>query len=131
MSAPSATLAGRRAAESRMRDTCRVQRVSGRVFDEQRGDYVETLVEVYAGACRIASLGSVERTAIAGERAVTSRTYLVHLPATTVGLLSEDVVTVETSELDPALPGTRLLVRDVGKGTQVTARRLLCEETVT
>lgn len=129
MSAESTTLAGRSAAEELMVDTCVISRSSGLgSFNETTGQYDGGSTEVYAGKCRVKPRDNADRVVQYGQEAVSFWPYIVSVPmdVTTVDL--DDVVTVTDSALDPALFGLSLRVREVLKGTHLTARRLGCEE---
>lgn len=128
MSALSATLQGREAAEALMLDSCVVRRLTGKTLDQTTLQYVETFAAVYEGRCRVRAPNVQDREAVAGERTVTLRQYVVSVPVAAEGVEVNDVVEVTASVLDPELPGTRLRVLGPAKGSTITARRFRCEE---
>lgn len=129
MSATGATLAGRRAAEGLMTDTCTITRGGGdRVFDPPTGEYVTTAgAQLYSGRCRVRPRDNADQVVEAGGQTVSLFPYVVSLPVSAVPFAVDDLVTVTDSRLDPALVGVLLRVRQVNVGSQVTARRLGCE----
>lgn len=131
MSAESATLAGRAAAERRMVDACVITRgTSGKVYDAGTDTYTATPgATVYSGACRVKPRDNVDRQVEAGGETVTIWPYVVSVPMTATGIALDDTVTVTAAGLDPELVGLVLRVRAVPVGSLLTARRLGCEET--
>lgn len=129
MSATGATLAGRRAAEGLMTDTCTITRGGGgRVFDPAAGEYVTTPgEELYRGRCRVRPRDNADQVVEAGGQNVSLFPYVLSVPVSAVAFAVDDLVTVTASRLDPALVGITLRVRQVNVGSQVTARRLGCE----
>lgn len=129
MSAAGATLAGRRAAEGLMTDACTVTRGGGeRTFDPATGRYVTTPGgPVYTGRCRVKPRDNADQVVEAGGQNVSLFAYVVSVPVSDVAFEVDDLVTVTSSVLDPALPGLVLRVRQVNVGSQITARRLGCE----
>lgn len=129
MSAQFATLAGRRAAEALMVDACTITRSTAtQTLDTASGEYVTTPAEtVYAGPCRVKPSDNTDRVVDAGGQAVSLFPFVVSLPISAVQHEVDDVVTVTTSQLDPALAGLVLRVRQVLAGSHMTARRLGCE----
>jgi len=125
----SATLAGRRAAEALMVDTCTITRgTSSQTFDPATGTYATTPgVSVYTGPCRVKPAGTSDRVVEAGGQAVSLFPFVVSVPISAVQFAVDDRVTVTVSTLDPALVGTVLRVVQVAAGSHLTARRLGCE----
>lgn len=131
MSAGSVTLAGRSAAEALMTDTCTVTRPGATepVYDPGTDTYTYPGgTEVYSGKCRVKQADTIDQDRQAGEAVVGARRYVVSLPMSVTGVRRGDSVTVDTSVLDGALPGVVLRVLGAAKGSQITARRLACEE---
>lgn len=130
MTAAGATLAGRRAAESLMTDTCTITRGGGgKVFDPAAGEYVTAPGEqVYSGRCRVRPRDNADQVVEAGGQNISLFPYVLSVPVSEVAFAVDDLVTVTASVLDPALPGLVLRVRQVNVGSQVTARRLGCEQ---
>jgi hypothetical protein len=130
MSAESATLSGRRAAEGLQSDRCTITRAStsAPVFNETTGTYTPAApTTLYTGACRVKPRDNADRVVDAGGRAVSLYPYVVSVPVSAVAYAVDDIVTVTVSALDPALAGLVLRVRQPNVGSQVTARRLGCE----
>jgi len=118
----------RAAAGALMVDACTLTRPAGpRVWDPDTGVYTQPTATVYAGACRVRVRTDAEQVVRAGETTEATWRYLVSLPFT-VAAESGDVVQVTASN-DPTLPGRVLRVVQVTRGTHVSARRLICEET--
>jgi hypothetical protein len=129
VSAQSATLAGRAAAERIMVDTCTITRVTGTSTDPDTGVITPTLTTIYTGKCRIkglpvASAGRVD----VGEASLVLAGYALQLPIAATGVLVDDQVQVIASVLDPGLPGRRFFVVSPAVGTHLTARRLQIRE---
>jgi hypothetical protein len=124
------TLGGRRAAERLMTDACTITRAAGApVFDEATGTYTTpTPTTLYSGKCRVKTYRqNNDRVVDFGGEPVSLWPFSVSVPVEVTGLEVDDIVTVTASVLDPDVVGTRLRVRDVVKGSQITARRLGCE----
>lgn len=130
MSISDLVYAARESAAGLRTDTCVVRRKSGSTFDESTGTYVDAYVEVWSGACRVKPRNLATREVEAGERLVSLHTYVVSLTIDVATVRVGDVLEVLTSETDPALPGTVMRVQDVTKGSQISARRLVCEEVI-
>ena len=131
MSAAGTTLAGRSAAEQLMVDACTISAPdTDGLLNETTGQYTPVAgTQRYAGRCRVKVAATQDSQATAGERIVSLRTYVVSLPMLVTSIKVDDVVRVTGSAMDAALSGTRMRVVDVAKGTHLTARRLICEET--
>jgi hypothetical protein len=126
MSATGVTLAGRRAAEALMVDTCTITRVTGGTSDPETGVHTQTTTVVYSGKCRfqqrpIARPGS--RTDV-GEASVVQVDYSLQLPMAATGVRVEDAAVADTSALDPDLPGRAFRVASQAAKTHATSRRL-------
>lgn len=126
MTAKSATERAQRQALSMMTDACTVGRVgTTRVYNPATDSYNVVTTTVYSGVCRVKPAGS-DTVSNVGEQTVSRWPYTVSLPVTATPAV-DDQVTV-TASGDPALTGLKLRVRSVVKGTNVSARRLGCEE---
>lgn len=114
-------------AESQMVDTCTITQAGTKTFDETTGTYTDAAArEIYSGACRVKPwLPRSDRQVEAGDQPVQVWPYTVSVPLTALGVLPGQTCTINTSG-DPDLVGLALIVRDVGRGSQVTARRLGC-----
>lgn len=128
MSATSAVLQGRQAAEALMVDSCTIGHpAASEVYDSGSDSYTTVTTTFYAGACKVKPRDNADRQVEAGAETVTLWPFVVSVPMSVTGVQEDDVVTVTACELDPALVGTRLRVRQVAKGSFLTARRLGCE----
>jgi hypothetical protein len=112
-----------------MTDTCRiVQSGSAPIFNPTTGDYTPSDgTTVYDGPCRVKRETTPERQVEAGDAPVLLRRYVVSVPLSVVGVKHGMPVAI-TASGDPDLVNVALVVRDVGRGTTVTARRLICQE---
>jgi hypothetical protein len=142
MSASTAIRRGRRAAEALMVDSCTITRGGGgQVFDPATGQYVTTPGEtLYSGPCRVKPQNTADRVVESGGQAVSLWPFVVSVPMAlepyedefgdaykTVAFQVDDLVTVTASQLDTAMVGLVLRVRQVALGSHLTARRLGCE----
>lgn len=124
MSATTAILAGRRAAENLMLDTCTVKRVTGTSTDDNTAAVTPTYSTVYSGLCKL------QRPAAAGRRDIAEDSVAVaplelHLPISgSAGIQTDDVVTVTASQLDADNVGKVFRIAGPARGTFRTARRL-------
>lgn len=128
MSASSALARGRAAALALMVDACTIGRVVGTTTDEDLGEVVDVVEELYTGRCRIQQRSPNATPVEAGQQELRLLPFEVQLPISVVGLAEQDRITVTASAHDPDLPGTVLVVRDLGHKTHATARRVRCEE---
>lgn len=130
MTATSAALLGRVAAESLMSDACTLKRRTG-VTEDADGVVTPTYATpYYTGRCKVAAVNVQAATPQAGERAVTVLTMRVDVPMSVTGVATDDVVTITASALDPDLVGRTFRVAAPFHGSFKTARRLPVEETV-
>lgn len=129
MSATTATLAGRRAAEALMVDACTITRASGSPStNTTTGVVTDTPTTVYAGKCRVQQVAPISKPGDVAEAAVWLQRLALQLPASVAGLATDDKVTITASQLDPDLVGRVFHVRELGHKTHVTARRVQIEE---
>jgi Family of unknown function (DUF6093) len=111
-----------------MTDSCVIVRLgSGGTLDPSTGRIVKFETPIYNGKCRVSveaghSVGDVA----AGETAVASVTPVVSVPVSVTDVQAGDRVKM-TSSNDDLLANASLLVRSVKSGTNITARRLICE----
>jgi hypothetical protein len=130
MSAQSATLAGRAAAERLMVDTCTVTRVTGGSGDPETGIYTPTRATVYTGKCRVqqAPIARAGSRSEVGEASVVQVGYILQLPTSVTGVEVEDIATVTASALDSGLVGRSFRVAGQAAKTHATMRRLEIRE---
>ena len=131
MTTTSATARGQRFAEHLMTDTCTITRANGDpTYNPSTLTYTPaTPTTVYSGKCRVKpSVLSGNTTVQAGEERVALWPFSVSVPFSATDVELDDIVTV-TASADASLVGRPLRVRSIARGTNVTARRLDCEET--
>ena len=115
-----------------MTDTCTISRAGAGdpTYDPATDSYTyPTADEIYVGKCRVKPADTVDLAEEAGETVVGARRYVVSVPTSTTTVQRNDVLEVTASVLDSGLVGTKFRVLGALKGSQVTARRLACEET--
>lgn len=127
MTITSATGRGQRFAEQTMTDTCTITRAGEPVYNPATLAYTASSTTVYSGKCRVKPRPVMDRQVQAGEQALQIWPYVVSVPMSVTGVQVDDVVTV-TASADADLEGQVLVVKDVTRGTNVTARRLGCED---
>ena len=111
-------------AVSRMRDACRINVPGSRVLDRQTGQYVDTPgALLYEGRCRVRRDTS-DRVVTAGGQQVTTRPYIVSIPAAEGVSVTPGCVVTVTVSADPYLAARALTVLSVEGGTDTTARRI-------
>lgn len=117
-----------------MTDECRISRPGtgpGSVDDDTGVFTPDGAPVLYAGICRVKPLTGQRAgntAAQAEDRMVAITGMFVSIPISAVHLLVDDRVLITASALDPGLVGRTMRVTDVIAGSQITARRLLCEE---
>jgi hypothetical protein len=128
MSATTAVLAGRRAAEALMVDACTIQRVTGTSTNDTTGVVTPTYSTIYAGKCRVQQIVPVSKPADIGQAQVWLQRLELQVPISVTGIASDDLVTITASLLDADLVGRTFRVRELGHKTHLTARRVQLEE---
>lgn len=127
--AAAATLAGRRAAESLMVDSCTIEHRSGAgVLDEATGQVSKPATVVYTGPCRVQVPQAQPRTAEVAERTATLQGIVVSIPVGSGGVRVGAVVRITAATLDPELVDRTFRVVGIHHKTHGTAQRLQCEE---
>lgn len=119
---------GRGVAERLMTDACTIQRQAGSSMSEVTLVVTPTLTSVYTGKCRVKGQQIQDAASNAGERPTVTREYVVSIPLSTTSVQVDDLVTITASALDPTQVGKVLVVLGVGHGSQITARRIRCQE---
>lgn len=126
MTAADTAAAGRAAAEQQMTDSCRIERTGPVATSEDGTDTTPTVV-LYEGPCRLKPAGTAAVIPSATAPAETWQ-YKLSIPyAQGAGVRSDDRVTITASQ-DPTAVGLRLQVRNLDRGTHITARRMWCTE---
>ena len=113
----------------RLVDTCTVKRITSTSFNDSTGVRTPTYTTQYSGACLVKSLaaGSTEF----GQELVETRGYIVFVPYTETDPLPDDLVDItSTATYDSFLNGKQFVVRNIGAESNVTVRRLICQEVV-
>jgi hypothetical protein len=132
MSATSAVLAGRRAAEALMVDTCTIRRVTGQATDDTTGKVTPTYSTIYSGKCKLQALGSQGQAPARPHSIAEAQVFLqqieLHVPMSVTGVQADDLVTVTASSLDADLVGRTWHVRALSHKSFQTARRFGLEE---
>ena len=130
MSAVSAVLRGRTAAEALMVDTVAVTRLASETTDPETGVVTPTYATIYTGKGKVQRSGrqTTARPTDVGEAEVFLSRLEVHVPVSVVGISTDDIVTVTASLLDPDLVGQRFHVRQEAHKSFQTARRFGVEE---
>lgn len=133
MSAESAVLAGRTAAESLMVDACIIDRPIGEpVLNETTGQMETTYTPVYTGKCRVQQVGTQAANPNAGEHQFVILGLILQLPIDATVYNPGDRVRLTAAALDPALvdtlAGREITVSSLIHQTHATKRRLVCDE---
>ena len=118
---------GRRMAESRMTDSCRVTREGPKVWDEDAGEYVQVPVLVFLGVCRVKHPTTSAKDADSGSQLLAVSSLEVHLPMAAEAVRVGDVVEITASETRAAMAGRRFKVAAPFDGSQTTALRFRVE----
>lgn len=143
MSLSGVVLAGRKAAERLMVDTCVVVDLGAPVTAED-GSVVRPGTVAYSGRCKVQTYEPHERAPEVGGAEVPVQRYSVHVPVGSFRPAVGQVVEVTSARLDPFMSGSYLPVDlpvDLAPGTQfrvmgllhktaATAYRLLVDEYV-
>lgn len=111
-------------AESRMLDTCTVQRVTGVTTDPLTGLDTPTYSPVYSGLCEFKTAAFVALSEESASSQVTVQTDTLKVPTTAPALLPGDLVTFSAATLTPRLRNLRARVDGVHVGTFTTAQRV-------
>ena len=115
-------------AESLMRDSCVVERRTGRVMDDATLEYVDSWSRVYEGRCRVQVAATQPAEEVVGGRAFVVTDAVVQLPVGPVDFADDDRVTVTFTAYDPALVGVVLSVTSREVKTHPVMRRLHVSE---
>ncbi|MFJ9612662.1 DUF6093 family protein [Streptomyces noursei] len=117
---------GQTAAQQLMTDRCRIEHSAGTDTTDD-GQDIEQITTVYEGRCRVRPAAQAATTDRTGTVIVETWSYTVSVPLSVAGVRTGDAIQILASD-DPALVGRRLRVKSIDRGTQITARRLACEE---
>lgn len=115
---------GRRMAESRMSDMCKVSRFEkSSVLDDDTGTYPVIEVISYTGPCRVKHPSTSGKDADAGSQLVVISQVEVHLPLSAVGVLPGDEVLITLCPTRPDQVGRKFTIDSAFDGSQTTALR--------
>ncbi|OQO89926.1 hypothetical protein B1813_18985 [Saccharomonospora piscinae] len=130
MSAQEAVLAGRRAAEAVMHDSCVIRPIVGDTTDPTTGVVTPVYGQpVYEGKCKLQQpKGGYPSTPDAGEHQWTLVPLFLHLPVDGSAAVSVDHLVEITSSFDPHNVGRVLRIRSADRKTFATATRFVVEE---
>lgn len=128
MSAKTATLRGRVAAEALMADACTIKRVTNQSTNDNTAVVTPTYSTIYSGKCRVQQTVPVSKPHDVGEAAVWLQRLELQVPMSVTGIASDDLVTITASALDADLVGRTFHVRELGHKSHMTARRVQIEE---
>lgn len=103
MSALSAVLAGRRAAEALMVDSVKIERVLDTVPDPLTGKDVTTYETVYEGKVKAQSFAAYEQNPVSADHMFTVQRLTLHIPVGAYRCQVGDVATIVESPVDPLL----------------------------
>lgn len=132
VTAESAVLQGRAAAEALMLDTCSIVRTTGPAgpIDPDTGLPTPAPTDqVYAGKCRVQTYEAHESTPDSGDHVFTVQRYYIHLPVA-ADVRRDDQITITAAVLDPALIGRSYRVVGLLHKTYATANRVIVDEIV-
>jgi len=118
---------GRAHAVRLMTDTCTITRVTATAI-ASNGDTTPTTTEVYTGACRVRPRQTQDRMVEQGGTEVGVGDLVVSVPITATGITPGDIVTITASTYDADLVDRVMTVLGALHGSQITARRLSCQE---
>lgn len=127
MSAQSIALAGQRAAEMRMVDTCRVERNGNPVTDPDTGKVTPSKTTVYTGKCEIqASVTRVMESTSAEHQFGMMRSE-AKFPMSAGPFRMNDYVTITASAISPQMVGMVFRISGVQPKSFQTAQRFQVE----
>jgi hypothetical protein len=109
-----------------MTSRCRIFTTGDPVTDPETGQVTYLEVDPVVSPCRVRPQGSQSGDAEAGGAEVVSSGYVVSVPFALTPRVFQRLVV--TSSPDSSLVGIPLEIRQVARGDNITARRLLCEE---
>ena len=129
MSRESVLARGRTAAEAGMVDACTITRVTGQVTDTTSGEVTDTVVQPYAGPCRVQQAQAQAQREDVGEDRLLLLRLEVQLPVDgTDGLQVGDAITVTVAAHDADLVNRVFRINDLAHATHKTSRRVQCLE---
>ncbi len=123
-------MAGRRAAEALMQDTCVIRPIVGEATDPTTGVVTPVYgAPVYEGKCKLQQpKGGYPSNPDAGEHQWTLVPLFLHLPVDGSGSVEVDHHVEMTGSFDPRNVGRVLRIRSSDRKTFATATRFVVEE---
>jgi len=118
---------GRKLAESRMTDTCKITRAGSQVFNEATGEYTSSTVTVYSGPCRVRQPTSSARDVDAGSQLLAVGQLELHVPVSVAGVHADDAVEITKSATRTEQAGRKFTIIAPFDGSQTTALRFRVE----
>lgn len=121
---------GRAAAQRLMTETCTITRAGtgSQVYNAANDTFTEPSRQtIYTGPCRVKAPTGGDSRVAAGDDVYHLDAYIVSIPVSATVIRPEDQVAITSAASDPTLAGITLRVRSITSGSQVTARRLMCE----
>lgn len=109
-----------------MTSTCRIFTPGDLVTDLNTGEVTRDEADVVQTPCRVRPAGTQSAQDEAGGAEIVASGYVVSVPFAITPAPFQRVF-IETSP-DPSLVGLAMEIRQVARGDNITARRLLCEE---
>jgi hypothetical protein len=128
MTASSAILRARAAAERLMIDACTVQRQTGSTTNTETGMVVPVLWTVYTGPCKVQQRSAGGSPRNLGEAAVFVSRSELHLPVAVTAVASDDLVTITASTHDPKLVNRQYHIQELSHKSFLSARRFAMVE---
>lgn len=128
MSAGSLVLAGRRAAERLMVDSCTIRRQTGLSTDPASGKVTPDYETVYSGPCKVQTFTNRELVHAGGEYQSIVQRYEVQIPVSATGIRLNDQAVISESAYDPDMAGRTYRIVGLMNKSLATARRLGVEE---
>lgn len=129
MSAESAAVRGRKAAEKRMVDACIIRRGGDPVVDESTGAVTEGVGEViYSGKCEVKTTSTVASSPDAGGHSFVEVSRVVKIPMNAADVRDDDEVELTASLLNSFTVGKKYRVEGFTPDTFETAARLSVKE---
>lgn len=109
-----------------MTSTCRIFTSGSPVTDPDTGAVTYPEQDAVTTVCRVRPNGTLSSDGESGGAELIGSGFVVSVPFAVVASALQRVVI--TASPDPSLVGMSLEVRQVARGDNITARRLLCEE---
>lgn len=114
----------RREAEQGMRDTAKVMRIAdSTVLDEETGNYVPVVTEVYLGKSRLKHPRTLAKQVDAGSQLLVESNLELQVPVDTDDFESGDVVEITACPDRPKQVGRKFKIVGPFDGSQTTALR--------